>query len=222
MRKIPLTILLCAALLAQAAPAALAAGRTAAPICYTSSDAGGDAGTSGDIDPSEAGDPPVGKFDDVLDGAWYTDFIYEAAAAGWVNGYGNGLFQPENYITWGEALKVVLSRAGYAAENTEGHWANGWLKVAIDNNFLETDVVLNDYITRLEFCRLLGKAMGLAESTEAAPFADTDDGYIVLFASKGIVNGMDAVNGIFGPDAQLQRCQACKILSLSGKADFSL
>ena len=39
------------------------------------------------------------QFTDVKEGAWYYDYVMQAAAAGIVNGKGNGIFDPEGNVT---------------------------------------------------------------------------------------------------------------------------
>ncbi len=50
------------------------------------------------------GDP---GFTDVSDTHWAKDYIYTAVAKGWVDGYGDGTFQPNGKITRAEAIKIL-------------------------------------------------------------------------------------------------------------------
>lgn len=78
-------------------------------------------------------------FSDVDDANWAKDYISSASAKGWVKGYTDGTFKPENYITRAEVVTLVnrmLNRAGdkmYIDTNKNGvkqyidlnnsHWA---------------------------------------------------------------------------------------------------
>lgn len=98
---------------------------------------------------NKEGKPPVtggSIFTDVADGQWYAPAITWAAANGIVNGYGNGLFGPDDNITR-EQLAVMLWRyAGSpAATNKElhftdadeaGDWALEALRWAVENGIL--------------------------------------------------------------------------------------
>jgi|LSQX01.1.fsa_nt_gb hypothetical protein len=53
--------------------------------------------------------PAVSNFTDVLTDAWYASYVEWAAAAGIVNGYGNGLFGPEDEITK-EQIALIINR----------------------------------------------------------------------------------------------------------------
>lgn len=57
------------------------------------------------------GEPEVGRcdFTDVAEGMWYTDAIAWAQSSGIVNGYGNGCFGPEDFITR-EQLSAIFDR----------------------------------------------------------------------------------------------------------------
>lgn len=47
------------------------------------------------------------SFDDVTEGSWAAEYIRDAAAYGWVNGYGDGLFHGSDAITRAEAVTVI-------------------------------------------------------------------------------------------------------------------
>lgn len=151
-------------------------------------------------------------FSDVPENMWYTEYVKEMAAAGVVNGFGDGTFKPDDYVTWEQALQMALSQNGYTAAEEE----DGWLITAQTENLLTGDVDLDAYITREAFCQLLGKAMKLDESTETSPFTDTEDGYVVLFNTMGVIEGYG--DGTFGAENSLTRAAVCKILSESAKA----
>lgn len=47
------------------------------------------------------------KFDDVPDDFWAADSINSAYKKGWINGYANNNFRPNDFITKAEAVKVI-------------------------------------------------------------------------------------------------------------------
>ncbi|MEW6048498.1 MAG: S-layer homology domain-containing protein [Bacillota bacterium] len=55
-------------------------------------------------------------FADVPVGYWATGYINVAASQGIVNGYPDGTFQPNNNVTYAEALKMILCALGYKPE----------------------------------------------------------------------------------------------------------
>lgn len=50
-------------------------------------------------------------FDDVAPDAWYYDAVNTMAANGIINGYDDGLFHPENYVTTGELCAIIYRLA---------------------------------------------------------------------------------------------------------------
>lgn len=59
------------------------------------------------------------QFSDVLSGSWYYDAVQAAVSAGWINGYANHTFAPDQSITRAE-MAVILSRVLKYLEVTEG------------------------------------------------------------------------------------------------------
>ncbi len=76
------------------------------------------AGVGGAAD-NLAGTPS--RFSDVATGAWYTGWINLATSQGFVNGYPDGTFKPNNNITMQEVVTVLLRIAGYD-DNLPGPW----------------------------------------------------------------------------------------------------
>ncbi len=62
------------------------------------------------------GDNP---FSDVEDDSWAASFIVTAAEKGWINGYEDGSFEPEQNITRAEAVKVINAALGRSAAEKE-------------------------------------------------------------------------------------------------------
>lgn len=79
------------------------------------------------------------SFSDVSAGYWAAEYIKDAAARGWIKGYGDGTFRADRYITRSEVVAIVNRLLGRRADeayidantrrlNTfsdmdEGHWA---------------------------------------------------------------------------------------------------
>lgn len=69
-------------------------------------------------------------FTDVA-GHWAEDYINCAAVTGWVNGYDDGTFRPENKITRAEAI-TLINRVLYRTVDSEGLLAEGYIDF-VDN-----------------------------------------------------------------------------------------
>jgi len=63
------------------------------------------------------------QFNDVQSGSWYYDAVQAAVSAGWINGYANHTFAPDQSITRTE-MAVILARVLKHLEVTEGAGAS--------------------------------------------------------------------------------------------------
>ena len=70
-------------------------------------------------------------FQDVAPSHWAAGYIHAAAGLGIINGYGDGMFGPEDEITLEQACKMVLECMGYGIPAAEkGGYPNGYLVTA--------------------------------------------------------------------------------------------
>ena len=58
----------------------------------------------------------VNIFTDVPSDAWYYDYIVGSVKYGWINGYGDGTFRPENLITRAEVTIITNRMLGRSAD----------------------------------------------------------------------------------------------------------
>ena len=140
-------------------------------------------------------------YPDVPAGSWYAEKLARLTAEGVFHGGDNGKFNPDNSVTWGEALKLVLRAGGYdkqdPTEDTEGkgvHWAQGYLDFAEKKGFLTKGKVtdLNAKITRYEIADLCAAALELsAPAGMENPFADTDRASVLALYAAQILYGSE-------------------------------
>ena len=76
------------------------------------------------------------SYSDVKSGAWYTGWINLASSQGFVKGYPNGTFGPNNTITYAEVVTVVMRLLGYN-DNLTGPWPINYINQAIKLDILE-------------------------------------------------------------------------------------
>lgn len=57
-------------------------------------------------------------FSDVAEDAWYYDYVVGSIQYGWINGYPDGTFRPENTITRAEVTTIVNRMLGRSADRT--------------------------------------------------------------------------------------------------------
>ncbi len=108
-------------------------------------------------------------FSDVNEGDWFNNNVSTVAAAGIVNGYEDGTFKPNNYITRAEFAAIaarftsLLHEGESLFNDTTGHWAEeainnaaitGWISGYDDGSF-EPDA----NITRAEAITLINRVL---------------------------------------------------------------
>ncbi len=89
------------------------------------------------------------KFPDVADSHWANTYIAYAVKAGIINGRDDGTFRPENPVTYGEAIKMLVCAKGYgslyAQAQMQGQpWYFGYIKIANDINLTKSAQALGD------------------------------------------------------------------------------
>lgn len=184
-----------------------------------------------EITPDEPDDPetpdepePEAVFPDVPASAWYAAYVAELAGAGVVNGYEDGTFRPENDVTWGEALKLVLLAAGFAEQTPveaaknqpKPHWASGYQKLALDKGYLPEGSApdLNAAITRGDLADLCAPALELTEKPAGTPYSDSSRESALLLYAAGIMEGsIEGGERVFKGDKNLSRAEICAVLT---------
>ena len=158
----------------------------------------------------------VPKFKDVNSSTWCYKYVVEMSDADVIDGYADGSFRPDNTVTYGQALKLIMLAAGYSAQNPTGsHWASGYLTKAKNDKLISGNVNLDAPITRLAVAQIAAKAMKLSTSdlSSVKPFTDTSDIYVQALSAAGIVQGYFS-NGTstFKPGNTLTRGQLSAIV----------
>lgn len=155
-------------------------------------------------------------FPDVSIKLWYYDELKELSEQNIIGGYADGKFRPNDSVTCGAALKLVLLTAGYPEQAPTGESSlSGYLTLALQEGLVEEGEITNIKApaSRLLVARLTAKAMGLAASHEATPYADADDAYATALYATGIMEGKD-VNGVRILDAAagIRRCEVAAVV----------
>ncbi len=102
-------------------------------------------------------------FVDVLKTDWFASYVCTAKAARIVKGFPDGRFHPEETVTYGEALKMLILLFTYKVPFANGHWAEQYYKAAAARRVdLPITIDLDRSLTRGQAARLV--AAFLAES----------------------------------------------------------
>lgn len=163
-------------------------------------------------------------YTDVKRSDWFYTYVKDLNKNNIISGYTDGSFKPQNTVTCGEALKLILLAAGNGPFSpTKAHWASGYLDYAVFQGLVnEADIPdLDAPINRLLIAQLAAKALMLEPSVNSTPFADTSDGYVLSLYELSIVEG-SSVNGVllFNPDNLISRSEISAIIWRISNVDF--
>lgn len=167
------------------------------------------------------------SFNDIA-GHWAENEIQSSAALGWVNGFPNGTFLPNQAVTRAE-FAVMLSKvldlpAAQALPFEDANGIPDWAAASIAS--AARAGILNGYedrtfrpaanITRAEATVMIGKAAGLTSAAVGTSFADDAQiagwarGWVAATAKAQLVQGQ--AGGAFRPQAGTTRAEAVVLL----------
>ncbi len=113
---------------------------------------------------SNAGDPgqQATQFTDVPADHWASGYINAGVSAGYINGYGDGTFGPDDTLTYAQVVKLILGAMGYTSEaDVSGGWPAGWLSIASSTeiNSGVTGLTQDAQVTRAQVAQLIDNAL---------------------------------------------------------------
>lgn len=158
----------------------------------------------------------VKQFKDMSSTTWCYKYVVELSDAKVIDGYEDGSFKPDNTVTYGAALKLIMLAAGYPVQQpTDSNPFSGYLARAKSDGLVSGNINLNQPITRLAVAQIAAKAMKLDTSnlSSVKPFTDTTDPYVQALNAAGIVEGYFS-NGTstYKPNNTLTRGQISAIV----------
>lgn len=160
---------------------------------------------------------------------WARSYIASAVAYGFVNGYEDGTFRPDNNITRAEftrMLNLALGNEGLTYVEFHDVYPNDWyysdvikgVAAGFTGGRSSTEFAPNDDITRQEAVVMLGRIVPSAGTTATLKvFGDFDQvgdwaaQSMQKIVAKGYVNGYS--DGNLHPRDMLTRAQAAKIIT---------
>ena len=157
------------------------------------------------------------NFNDVTSSTWCYKYVMELADGKVIDGYTDGSFKPNNTITYGAALKLVMLAAGYPEQKPTGsNVFSGYLtKARAEGIITRTNVDLTKPITRLQVAQLAAGALKLDTTnlSTVQPFTDTTDASVRALNAAGIVEGyFSAGTSTYKPNNTLTRGQVSAIV----------
>jgi len=95
-------------------------------------------------------------YNDVTSSHWALPYINSATSKGYIAGYGNGYFGPEDNISYSQAITIMLRILGYTTSDIGNYWPEDYLIFA-ENIGLDADLGLgaNKLLNRGETAILL-------------------------------------------------------------------
>lgn len=169
-------------------------------------------------------------FDDCKKSDWYYDSVMFAKEKGWVNGFEDGSFRPNDTLTKAQAVSIVARAVGLEIPETNGKWYQGAVNVGKENGLIFTDLFLEEPINREEVFYMFYKGFDFEAINEMVmddipPFKDYNYNVfsksIPTFYSFGLLNGYNE-NGnlLIKPKGKLTRAEMCTILKSVSEFDF--
>lgn len=173
------------------------------------------------------------QFSDVKKTDWFYPTVSKLVEKGYIGGYPDGTFKPQNNIRVSEFTKILISAIGYQVDVSKGgYWAEGYINKAKELGIIK-DGEFNDYeryITRGEMARMTVRAGTDSSIKEQGISLDVPENYkeysslitdystldpnsqdtaLKIFTS-GIISGFP--DGTIGFNKNATRAEACAIL----------
>jgi hypothetical protein len=130
----------------------------------------------------EAGDIATTTFRDVAPGHWAFQIIGAAERAGYLRGFPDGTFRPDEALTRAQAAALVMRLAGAGVPETPlptladlppGHWGANAIAAGLDAGLVTRRdtgrFAPNEPVTRLEMARALALGVTLSPDTREVP-----------------------------------------------------
>lgn len=169
------------------------------------------------------------SFTDLSTSHWAYNNIMSLSQSGVVNGYEDGTFRPENMVTYGEFMKLVICtyvpNNGYKTLSANNHWASGYVIGAELRGFLPVGLVsfdkLDKPIDRINMAKLLALIDARVTSEEYKKIKELDFvdigglpneyvQYIDRLVNRGYIKGNP--DKTFKPADNLSRAEMVTIL----------
>lgn len=168
------------------------------------------------------------SFKDCAPSDWFYESVRFAEEKGWVNGFEDGTFKPNDTLTKAQAISVAARAAGLEIPETNGLWYEGAFKAAKEKTMVYTDLRMNEPIEREQVFYMIYngfdfKSVDAPLRSAETPFEDLEimNGALVNIYSSiiptlygfGLIKGYEE-NGksYIKPKDFLTRAEMCTIL----------
>jgi len=108
-----------------------------------------------------AGKVTVSPFSDVPYYHWAAPYVYVASSNGYITGYVDATFKPDNTVLCEEAVTVALKMLGYTNSDFGASWPYGQMNLATELGLTDgVDATAGQHMTRRDVSQLMYNLMG--------------------------------------------------------------
>ncbi len=154
---------------------------------------------------------PAGKFKDVAANYWARAMIEQAVEKGYVDGFSDGTFKPENKVTRAEFIKMLVDALKLPHVEKGSPWYQPYVASLIETGIHKESDFKNKYdssLTRLEMVKLAARATNPGIDNDSN---GSDPNYLVFLGTQsGILQGTG--NGNLDLKGTSTRAQAVVII----------
>ena len=171
-------------------------------------------------------------FSDLAEDHWAAPFINELSSKNVINGYPDGTFKPNDTLTKGAFLKLIMTASMPELDFTNApkdfeHWAAGYVKVAENYAVLEEGTItaenIDEPISRIDVIKILSlcdinvrgrdqKSVDYLDFSDVESLSTVESILLSHAVASEIIGGYP--DGTFKPENNLTRAEASKILSV--------
>ena len=98
------------------------------------------------------------EFSDVNENDWYYTSVQHASIKGWIKGYGDGRFGPNDELTHSQAITIIARATGLEPTDANDKWYSGFVEAAYNAGYIDEQYDLESPISRYDVVRIITKA----------------------------------------------------------------
>ena len=181
-----------------------------------------------ELDTTESEQDDKIKFNDISQDYWAYSQIQSFVEKGYIDGYGDGTFRPQNPIKRNEFVKIfnkvfgLTKKSGIVFDDTKDNWAKDEIDIAVTNGVAQgvssTLFEPDRYVTRQEAAKMLSNYMKLDDTNHDKIKKFSDYNQIAEWAKdalegnveKGYIQGTDGE--ILAPKDNMTRAEVVTLL----------
>jgi len=172
-----------------------------------------DTGEVKETPPAEetASKPIVVDFPDVPAKHWAKSSIENAVKLGYVTGYPDGKFRPNDPVTYAEFMKMIVGALGLDVNTTDAKWYVPYLNAATDSGIYRTDFkdnVWNKPIPRIDMSRIAFRST--REDMKIVERGFDKNRFLYEATKAGLINGYG--KGEIRPDGTTTRAESIAVI----------